>query len=157
MARKKPLTPKEKRLARRNDKRWDKQAYREEVRVPIQEELFLGLLPDLQVRRALCLPRGRGHFAEALAKTSSAPKVDCHFLDIYHAQQAREQAGGAVEVFCTPDLPPGPYDLAAISVHYRGDAELTRDLMQSMYQVLEEGGPFSRRPIIPRTAGWMGN
>ncbi len=142
MARKKPLRPKEKRLARRAEKRWDRESEQDDVRMPIQEELLAGLLPSLTVNRALCLPRGRAHFAEALAKLPGSPKVDCHFLDTYHAEQARDQGGGLLQVFCTPDLPEGPYDLVAISVHYRGDAELTRDLMQQMHQVLSEGGTF---------------
>lgn len=131
-----------KKMGGKREKRWDKKSFREEVRLPIQEELFLSELPNLNVTRALCLPRGKGHFAERLSGLGTRPAVTCHFLDVYHAEQAREQAEGAVEVVCTPDVPEGPFDLATIAVHYRGDAELTRDLMQGMYQSLEEGGTF---------------
>jgi 16S rRNA G1207 methylase RsmC len=58
--------------------------------------------------------------------------------------RAAAVAGAGVEprfVFaCTPDMPPGPFDLAVLPFAKDGEAELTRDILQQAIEQLRIGG-----------------
>jgi 16S rRNA G1207 methylase RsmC len=49
-------------------------------------------------------------------------------------------ATGNLEIVCTADFPPGPFDLVALPVDPRGESELTRDVLQSAHERLAIGG-----------------
>jgi 16S rRNA (guanine1207-N2)-methyltransferase len=77
--------------------------------------------------------------------------VTLHELDVYLADEARqylEQEGGveggagerAVQVVCSADFPDAEFDLAALPIDFRGEAELTRDLLQAAHCRLAVGG-----------------
>lgn len=123
-------------------------------RVPPAEQLLIDELPRIAETRLLCTTVGRGQFAIAAARGSSTARVVLHEFDVYQAdlarQSAMEQGGDSaspgepqatrVEVVCTPDFPDSEFDLAALPTDPRGEAELTRDLLQQAHERLIEGG-----------------
>lgn len=136
-----------------------KQALPAAPRLPAAEELLIAELPRVTERRILCTSLGRGQFADAAARQSSDVRVLLHFLDSYLADEARNYVtlgnaspsrgdlvlrdgagGGTVDVVCQPDFPDETFELAAIAVDPRGEAELTRDLLQSAHDRLIVGG-----------------
>lgn len=114
------------------------------------EQLLIDIISELSGSRVLCTSLGRGQLAAAIAaqragacRPDESPRVVCHFLDIYLADQAREFLGagqGGVEVRCAADFHNEEFDLVAIPVHERGDAELTRDILQAGHLALALGG-----------------
>ena len=113
------------------------------VRTPVAEQLLIEEIPSIGESRILCTSLGRGQFAQMAASYTPGVQVVCHFFDTYLASQAIEHCGageGAPAIVCTPDLPEGPFDLVAIPIDPRGDAELTRDLLQSGHERLAMGG-----------------
>jgi 16S rRNA (guanine1207-N2)-methyltransferase len=140
------------------------------LRTPSAEQLLIEEIPSIAERRILCTSLGRGQFAEVAASYLPDARVTCDFFDSYLAQQAAKSVGGtsvppsptrlptkdsqsagalpgksasapgSLEILCTVDFPPGPFDLVAIPVDPRGEAELTRDLLQSAHERLALGG-----------------
>ncbi|QDU37061.1 Ribosomal RNA small subunit methyltransferase C [Maioricimonas rarisocia] len=113
------------------------------VRVPASEQLLINVVPNLSAPRALCTTIGRAQFAKALAEVHGDSQVQCHFLDLYQAQESREyldMTGSPVNMVCSPDLPEGEIDLFALPTTRGGEAELTRELLQQGYQRLRDGG-----------------
>ncbi len=53
---------------------------------------------------------------------------------------AATAATGNLEIVCATDFPAGPFDLVTIPVDPRGEAELTRDLLQAGHERLTTGG-----------------
>lgn len=68
-----------------------------------------------------------------------------------------EEAGGRVNLsfLCQPDLPAGPFELAVLPCSRQGEAELTRDLLQSAAQRLAVGGTLVAAVDNPRDH-WLG-
>src|SRR6185295_11361493 len=86
---------------------------------------------------------GRGQFGAMAASYAAGAQVVCHFFDAHLAVQAAEFCGageGRPSIVCAADFPAGPFDLVAIPVDPRGEAELTRDLLQSGHERLAVGG-----------------
>jgi 16S rRNA (guanine1207-N2)-methyltransferase len=121
------------------------------LRIPAAEQLLIDELPAIRETRILATSLGRGQFAAAAARQIPGARVTLHELDIYLADEARrflEQtasvAGGAGEgaarVVCSADFPEEQFDLAALPVDFRGDAELTRDRLQAAHTRLAIGG-----------------
>jgi len=123
------------------------------LRTPTAEQSLIEEIPSIAERRILCTSLGRGQFAEVAASYLPDARITCHFLDSYLAQQAAQylkaasalpdksaSAPGNLEILCTADFPPGPFDLVAIPVDPRGESELTRDLLQSAHERLAIGG-----------------
>lgn len=107
------------------------------------EQLLIEELPGLEARRILCTSLGRGQFAGLAASYFPEAHVACHFLDSFLASQAVEFLGageGRPIVECSSDFPADSFDLVAIAVDPRGESELTRDLLQSGFERLTDGG-----------------
>jgi 16S rRNA (guanine1207-N2)-methyltransferase len=122
------------------------------LRTPPAEQLLIEELPALEIGSILCTSLGRGQFARMAGSYFSSARVVCQFLDSYQAAQAMETTGageGNVTVSCSPDFPDGPFDLVAIPVDPRGEAELTRDYLQSGYERLAVGGRLMAATSAP--------
>ena len=83
--------------------------------------------------------------AAALAARWPSAHVVCNFLDLYQADQSRQQNEGIgnLTILCqadVPDEPPTPFDIVAFPLQSAGDAELTRDFLQAGHERLREGG-----------------
>lgn len=126
-----------------------KKRERAQPEVPLRplegERLLIDLLPELEANRVLCVSPGRGQFATAIAEKNPKARVVLHYLDLFAAQQAEHDLGltnSTVKVVCAADFPEEEFDLFAIPVSVKGDAELTRDLMQTGHDRLAIGGQF---------------
>jgi 16S rRNA (guanine1207-N2)-methyltransferase len=111
--------------------------------VPVAERLLIEELPSFAAERILCTTLGRGQFARMAASWSPQSRVVCHCLDAYDAGQVTDECAagaGQVTVLCSADFPEEPFDLVSIPVDPRGESELTRDLLQSGYDRLADGG-----------------
>lgn len=135
------------------------------LRTPAAERLLIELLPELEAGRVLCTTLGRGQFAAAAAARGS--QVVCHLFDIHLAELTRKEiASRSCHVDCAADFlclqnsdaaadladddsstepaatVPGIFDAVAIPVDARGEAEMTRELLQAGHQALRIGGRF---------------
>lgn len=105
--------------------------------------MLINLLPELEATRVLCVSPGRGQFAAAAALAFPNAKVVLHYLDLYSAQQAEHDLRtqkNSIRVVCSADFPEEEFDLFAMPVNMRGDAELTRELLQTGHARLAIGG-----------------
>lgn len=108
-----------------------------------KESLLLTALDDVVGSRVLCTSLSRGRFAAAVAQRSPDISVTCFFLDVYLAQQARNELRPAhpnVSVICEADFPDGPFDTVALPFLKNGEGELTRELLQQAHERLNVGG-----------------
>jgi 16S rRNA G1207 methylase RsmC len=113
------------------------------VRTPAAEQLLIEEIPSIAATQILCTSLGRGQFAQVAAGYLPRAETACHFLDAYLASQAAEHCGageGRPRIICAADFPEGPFELVAIPVDPRGEAELTRDLLQAGHERLTLGG-----------------
>jgi 16S rRNA (guanine1207-N2)-methyltransferase len=113
------------------------------IRTPAAEQLLVEEIPSIAAARILCTSLGRGQFAQVAANYLPGADVLCHFLDMYLAAQAVEHCGSGErlpQIVCAADFPEGPFDLVAIPVDPRGEAELTRDILQAGHERLTIGG-----------------
>ncbi|RPI81493.1 MAG: hypothetical protein EHM42_10525, partial [Planctomycetaceae bacterium] len=128
---------------RRIEQLREERAQERRLRVPDAEQVLIEALADLPAQesltagRILCTSLGRGQLAQAAARRFTASQVTCHFLDQYRATEARRFLDASesppetpVAVDCAADFPTGEFDLVAMPVDHRGEAELTRDLLQ---------------------------
>ncbi len=114
-----------------------------EIIVRPQEQLLIDALDAFSPSRMLCTSQGVAQLAAAAARRFLSATVYCHYLDLYHAEKARQYVGNALPnltLGCSSDFPPQPVDLAALPLSTQGEAELTRELLQEAHQRLETGG-----------------
>jgi 16S rRNA (guanine1207-N2)-methyltransferase len=107
------------------------------------EQLLIELIPQLPAARVLTSSAGRGQFAAAYAKHFPQTAVSCWFLDLYQLQQARlaiQPPLANLKLLCEADPPQGEVDLVAWLFSRRGEAELTREMLQLGHQRLAIGG-----------------
>jgi 16S rRNA G1207 methylase RsmC len=107
------------------------------------EQILIDLLPQIGGRAMVCTSLGVGQWARAAAERYPAAQVHCHFLDLFHAEQARRSEFGQpanLSIGCAADFPAQPVDLVALPLSSSGEAELARDLMQQGHQLLEPEG-----------------
>jgi 16S rRNA (guanine1207-N2)-methyltransferase len=93
--------------------------------------------------RVICTTAGRGQAAFELAAEHPAAEVTVWFLDLFPqaaAVAAWESPPPGLHAVCAADMPPGPYDLAVVPLSKSGEAELSRDILQSAFQQLAIGG-----------------
>ena len=97
--------------------------------------------------RILCTTLGRGQAAVGLAEARPDAEVNLWFLDRYQQQllqSALPHLPEALSLHCVADPPPGRsnagFDLAVVAVFKSGEAELTRDILQSALDSLAVGG-----------------
>jgi 16S rRNA (guanine1207-N2)-methyltransferase len=103
--------------------------------------------------RIVCTTAGRGQAAAELAATRPAAEVTAWFLDLFphHAAVAAWQpAPSGLRGVCAADMPEGPYDLAVVPLSKTGEAELSRDILQSAMQQLPNGGRLVAASDHPR-------
>jgi 16S rRNA G1207 methylase RsmC len=107
------------------------------------EARALAAAAKIRGERILCTTVGRAQAAATLAEQRPNAQVVCWFID-EHQQQlavAAHGAGGAnLELLCSADPPDAAIDLAMIPLSMRGEAEFTRELLQTACQRLEIGG-----------------
>lgn len=117
-----------------------------------QEQLLIDLLPELKAARILCTSAGLAQFARMAAARWPQAAVHCHYLDLYHSRQAVAAGAmpGNLTIGCGPDFPPGEFDLVALPFSARGEAELTRDMMQAGHQALGVSGRLIASTDNPR-------
>jgi 16S rRNA (guanine1207-N2)-methyltransferase len=92
--------------------------------------------------RVICTSAGLAQFAGAVAFARQA-QVTCSYLDQYRAGQAVEFWRGKPTnlcIECAADLPHVEAAVAAFPLSAGGEAELTRDLLQSGHERLAMGG-----------------
>ncbi len=95
----------------------------------------------------LATTAGRGQAAITLAETRPDAEVNLWFHDQYQQQllvSAIQDFPAQLGLYCEADAPvsahKGQYDLAVIPVFKSGEAEFTRDVLQSAFQALDIGG-----------------
>jgi 16S rRNA (guanine1207-N2)-methyltransferase len=79
----------------------------------------------------------------AAAQALPHASVRCHYLDLYHADEARESVGVAppnLAIECSADFSAGPFNLVVLPFSASGEAELVRDLLQAGHEALDIGG-----------------
>jgi 16S rRNA (guanine1207-N2)-methyltransferase len=109
----------------------------------IARALFAADGPAAAVRRVICTTAGRGQAAFELAAAHPAAEVTVWFLDLFPqaaAVAAWESPPPGLRAVCAADMPPGPYDLAVVPLSKNGEAELSRDILQSAFLQLAIGG-----------------
>ncbi len=93
--------------------------------------------------RVLCTTLGRAQAARALARARPSASVCAWFFDEHHQRLAAAHTGDDVPnltLACSADPPPGEVDLAVVPLSRHGEAELSRDLLQSTCRRLAIGG-----------------
>jgi 16S rRNA (guanine1207-N2)-methyltransferase len=93
--------------------------------------------------RVICTTAGRGQAAFELAAAYPTAEVTVWFLDLFPraaAVAAWESPPPGLHAVCAADMPPGPYDLAVVPLSKNGEAELSRDILQSAFLQLAIGG-----------------
>jgi 16S rRNA (guanine1207-N2)-methyltransferase len=93
--------------------------------------------------KVICTTAGRGQAAFELAETHPTAEVTVWFLDLFPqaaAVAAWESPPPGLHAVCAADMPPGPYDLAVVPLSKNGEAELSRDILQSAFLQLAIGG-----------------
>jgi 16S rRNA (guanine1207-N2)-methyltransferase len=93
--------------------------------------------------RVICTTAGRGQAAFELAEAHPTAEVTVWFLDLFPqaaAVAAWESPPPGLRAVCAADMPPGPYHLAVVPLSKNGEAELSRDILQSAFLQLAIGG-----------------
>ncbi|MBX3420237.1 MAG: methyltransferase [Pirellulaceae bacterium] len=104
------------------------------------EQLMIDHLPQLAGNSGLVISPGRAQVATHLWGSCQFSKVTAWYLDLFAASAARQDLDSAIEVCCSADLPDDRFDVIAMPVLKRSEAELTRDLMQQAVLRLTEQG-----------------
>ncbi len=107
------------------------------------EQLLITTLKHAQFQRCVVVSPGRGQSGWHAGQLCPTGEVVLWYVDSFRAAQAKAaatQAGVHVAVVCSADLPPLPIQLALVPVLQRGEAEMTRDILQQAHERLEVGG-----------------
>jgi 16S rRNA (guanine1207-N2)-methyltransferase len=118
----------------------------------IAEARALDAARTVAAERILSTTLGRAQAAAALAAQRPACRVTCWLLDD-HARRLAIAASGRLDNLAlelSADAPPGAVDLAVVPLSTRGEAELSRDLLQSAWQRLAVGGTLVTAVDNPR-------
>ncbi len=113
----------------------------------VSDRVLIENLPELTVTRGLIVSAGRAQLAQRLLEQQPDAKLSAWYIDLHQAERAQSTLPAAVEVVCSADLPPGDIDLAALAISKRGEAELTRELLQQSHERLIVGGVLAHRSI----------
>ena len=108
-----------------------------------QESLLIDAIREMSGDRLLCTSPGLAQFAEQAARAMPHAAVSCTYLDLYRANLAsnhRPDPPHNLRIECAADLPHEQADLVALPFSARGEAELTRDLIQAGHQRLRVAG-----------------
>jgi 16S rRNA (guanine1207-N2)-methyltransferase len=108
-----------------------------------QEALLLDRIAEMSGDRIVCTSVGLAQFAGAAAESMPNASVCCLYLDQYRANLALDcwqEPPHNLQILCGSDLAEGDADIVAFPFSATGEAELTRDLMQSGHLRLRLGG-----------------
>jgi 16S rRNA (guanine1207-N2)-methyltransferase len=119
------------------------------------EERALAAARQVGDNRILCTTLGRAQAAGALARDRPQGGVACWFIDEHQRQLAADAhaAVGAppnLALYCQANPPDAALDLAVIPLSMRGEAELTRDVLQAACLRLQIGGTLIAAVDNPR-------
>ena len=108
----------------------------------VEEQRLIEIATSLPGARIGCVSTGRGQVAETLAAERNESTVTAWYLDSYLTSLAVAHAVPQpnLKIVCEADWPCGSVDLAAIALSCHGEAELTREVIQSAYHALDIGG-----------------
>lgn len=107
------------------------------------EQLLIDAIDRVEFQQCVVVSPGRGQAGWHAAGLCSSGEVCLWYVDSFRAAQAKAaaiQANVRVDVVCSADLPPSPVQLALIPVLQRGEAEMTRDVLQQAHERLDIGG-----------------
>lgn len=105
------------------------------------EERALEIARSFVGERILCTTVGRAQAASQLAEQRPDARVVCWFLDQFQLLLVADAGGPANRTLvCEPDFPNEESDLAVLPFSMRGEAELTRELLQTAADLLVIGG-----------------
>jgi 16S rRNA G1207 methylase RsmC len=94
---------------------------------------------------------GRAQAAATLATERPASSVVCWFLDQYQQRLATAECDVAnLTLVCQPDFPDEEFDLAVLPFSMHGEAELTRELLQTATDRLKLDGKLVASTDNPR-------
>ncbi|HEX4414287.1 MAG TPA: methyltransferase [Lacipirellulaceae bacterium] len=114
-----------------------------EVRPYAQESLLIDAVPEMSGRSVLCTSAGLAQFAIAAGNALPEARVSCTYLDLYRASLAVDhwpELPPNVSIECATDFPEVEADVVAFPFSSAGEAELTRDLIQTGHERLRRGG-----------------
>ncbi len=129
------------------------EAYGSNLPLP-SDRVLIENLPELSFSRALLVSAGRAQVADTLLQRQPAARLEAWYIDLHQAEQARISLPENVVVTCAADLPPDEVDLAALAISMRGEAELTRELLQQSHERLTVGGTLVASVDNPRDS-WL--
>lgn len=101
---------------------------------------WLENVPGAIQKAALVVSPGRAQLASRLFETQRFEGIQAWYLDLHDAAQTAAICDDSVDVLCGADLPEDEFQLVALPVLKRAEAELTRDLLQQAHMRLCEGG-----------------
>jgi 16S rRNA (guanine1207-N2)-methyltransferase len=107
------------------------------------EALVIAQLPTVDVQRVICTSPGRAQAAYVAARRWSSAEVECLYLDLYRAQLAQtavDNGPANLTIRCGDDFQATDVDLAFLPLSSTGEAELTRELLQSAFVRLKIDG-----------------
>ncbi len=115
---------------------------RDRLPARIEEQRLTEIASGLPGQRIGAVSLGRAQAAEQLAKDRSAAQVVCWYIDRYATNLATQHIDPLenLKIVCDADWPAGECDLTLVPVGKAGEAELTRDILQSAYHHLAVGG-----------------
>jgi 16S rRNA (guanine1207-N2)-methyltransferase len=123
----------------------------------LPEQILMDSHPDWSGERFLVVSPGRSQLGWQIGARYPSAKVTAWYCDLYQANEARAtaaEAGSNIDIQCTTDLPDDSYDAVFMPVLKRGEAELTRELMQQAHQRLKVGGYLAMAVDNP-TDTWL--
>jgi 16S rRNA (guanine1207-N2)-methyltransferase len=117
-----------------------------------QEKILIDHAASLPGSRLLCNSAGRGQFAAHWAQQHPAGSATCYFLDLHLRDEAAAANPGILNLvmLCQPDPPAEIFDAVAWCVSQQGDAELTRELLQTAHERLAMRGTLLAATDNPR-------
>lgn len=113
----------------------------------------MSVVDEIEGEHILCSSLTRAPLAAAIADRLPESRVVCFYLDVFLAEQARQQVSVGrpnLSIVCETDLPEGEFDTVAFPFLKQGEAELTRELMQQGHQRLKLGGKMFVSTNNPR-------
>ncbi|MCE9604111.1 MAG: methyltransferase [Planctomycetia bacterium] len=141
------------------------------------ERLLIDRWPEAvgerSVERVLVTSNGRAQLAQFVAERYPSAAVECYYLDAYLLGLAERALDGNgtkarpanLSLRCSADLvvegdietgseSPNAWDVVALPLSSRGDAELTREQLQQAYRALRSGGLLLASTDNPRDV-WL--
>lgn len=123
-----------------------------------QESLLIDSLGEIAGERILCTSPGLAQFGAAAAQNLPKAQVTCTYLDAYRANLTVEHWKNRLPNLrfeCAADLPAVDAEVVALPFSANGEAELTREFIQTAHQRLVSGGMLYATTDRPEDV-WLG-